>query len=322
MRHQPERFLRKTFRKALGVAYDAGDYVHWRTLPVVPRFRRPPEEFVPALATTWMTPGWIRYGVLGYNFWTMPLPTGPNESSGRYDPDHPLFQAWICIYLIGRPFGKHPPFGFTRNLKPIPEKFVALGRADQKAWLWLMGAGWAQSRASNESVGEPVKVGELTTILTRGRMVTCADVGYDNPPPSTLRLSFRAPHAKPAGLTQESFMPRQSQWRGKIRPYQEVEYNVEGFPLALPEYGLTAYVFYGGVKYERAGKVLDNLNVVRAAAAPMLEEGIEFVNPRAYTDPTAGIAKASIDPHGAQPASLAKQSSSQHSSVAAALPCN
>jgi hypothetical protein len=112
-------------------------------------------------------------------------------------------------------------------------------------------------------------------------MVTCADVGYDNPPPSTLLLRFRAPHAEPAGLPQEFFMPRQYQWRGKIRPYQEVEYKVEGFPLALPEYGLTAYLFYGGVKYERAGKMLDNLSAVRAAAAPMLEEGIEFVNPRA-----------------------------------------
>jgi hypothetical protein len=74
-----------------------------------------------------------------------------------------------------------------------------------------------------------------------------------------------------------SFSPREYQWRGKIRPYQEIEYTVHGFPIALQEQGLSAYMCYAGAKYERNGKIVDNFDNVRAAAAPVLEEGIEFV---------------------------------------------
>jgi hypothetical protein len=74
-----------------------------------------------------------------------------------------------------------------------------------------------------------------------------------------------------------SFSPREYQWWGKIRPYQEIEYTVHGFPIALQEQGLSAYMFYAGAKYERNRKIVDNFDHVRAAAAPVLEEGIEFV---------------------------------------------
>ena len=66
---------------------------------------------------------------------------------------------------------------------------------------------------------------------------------------------------------------------GKIRPYQSIEYTVHGFPIALRERGLSAYLFYAGARYERNGKIVDNFDNVRAAAAPVLEEGIEFVKP-------------------------------------------
>ena len=36
-------------------------------------------------------------------------------------------------------------------------------------------------------------------------------------------------------------------------------------------------MFYAGAKYERNGRIVDNFDNVRAAAAPVLEEGIEFV---------------------------------------------
>ena len=74
-----------------------------------------------------------------------------------------------------------------------------------------------------------------------------------------------------------SFSPREYQWWGKIRPYQEIEYTVHGFPIALQEQGLSAYMFYAGAKHERNGKIVDNFDNVRAAAAPVLEECIEFV---------------------------------------------
>jgi hypothetical protein len=259
-------------------ALDALDSLEWRLLPVVPNFRRPPEGFVPALATTWMTPSWIRSGCSGYNFWTMPLPQGPGRPSARYDPGHPLFQTWICVYLIRKLVGgKGRPFGFTQHLEPVPERFLALGQADQKAWLWMMGASWAPVRIYDESVGSPATLGETKTTLARAKMRTHADVGPDNPVQTRLLLSFRAPHAMPAEMTRESFLPRWDQWRGKIRPYQEIEYTVHGFPIALPEYGLSAYLFYAGAKYDYGGRVVDSFENVRSAAAPILEDGIEFI---------------------------------------------
>ncbi len=260
---------------------DALDSLEWSCLPVVPSFRRPPEGFVPALATTWMTPSWIRSGCLGYNFWTMPLPAGPRLPSARYDPGHPLFQTWICVYLIRKlVVGKGPPYGFTQHLEPVPERFVSLGQADQKAWLRMMGASSAEVWIHDGSNGPPATVGEVRTTLTRARMRTHADVGPDNPSQARLLLSFRQPHAMPSGLTRESFLPRRGQWSGKIRPYQEIEYTVHGFPIALPKHGLSAYFFYAGAKYDYGGRVTDSFENVMSAAAPILEDGIEFIERR------------------------------------------
>ncbi|MDX5895303.1 hypothetical protein [Rubrobacter radiotolerans] len=258
----------------------AGDALHWRALPVVPRFRRPPEGFVPALATTWMAPVWYRHGAIGYNFWTMALPGKAGESSGRYDPDHPLFQAWVCVYLVRGIPRKDPPFGFTHNLEPVPAKFAALGEADQRAWLWVKGAGWAPARVRKEFEREGATVGEITTRLVRSKMSTHADVGPDNPSPSPLRVDFRPPHAWPPELTQRFFVPQEGQWRRKIHPYQPLEYTVEGYPIPLLERGLSAYFFYAGVRYEHGGRVVDNFDNVREAAGSVLEEGIEFVERR------------------------------------------
>jgi hypothetical protein len=48
---------------------------------------------------------------------------------------------------------------------------------------------------------------------------------------------------------------------------------------SMREQGLSAYLFYAGARYERNGKIVDNFDNVRAAAAPVLEEGIEFAHP-------------------------------------------
>ncbi len=264
------------------------DRLAWARLPVVPKFRVAPVGFVPALAATWMTPAWWRHGCAGYNFWTMPLPKEPGAPSARYDPNHPLFQSWICVYVCRRLPFRRPLFGYTRSLDPVPSQFAALGRVDQKAWLWLKGAEWAPVHVHEVSANEQATVGEIKTRLVRSRMSTHADVGFDNPDPSPLRVDFRPPEVWPVGLTQESFTPLQHQWRGKIRPYQSIEYTVHGFPIALHEQSLSAYVFYAGVKYERNGRIVDNFDNVRAAAAPILEEGIEFVKPGRVLDKCTG----------------------------------
>ena len=49
------------------------------------------------------------------------------------------------------------------------------------------------------------------------------------------------------------------------------------FPIALQEHGLSAYLFYAGAKYERNWRIVDTFDNVRAAAAPVLEEGIELL---------------------------------------------
>jgi len=36
---------------------------------------------------------------------------------------------------------------------------------------------------------------------------------------------------------------------------------------------------YAGAKYERSGKLVDSFENMRAAAAPVLREGVEFVRP-------------------------------------------
>ena len=51
------------------------------------------------------------------------------------------------------------------------------------------------------------------------------------------------------------------------------------FPIALQEHGISAYLFYAGAKYERNGRIVDTFDNVRAAAAPVLEEGIELLKP-------------------------------------------
>ena len=51
------------------------------------------------------------------------------------------------------------------------------------------------------------------------------------------------------------------------------------FPIALQQHGLSAYLFYAGAKYERNGRIVDTFDNVRAAAAPVLEEGIELLKP-------------------------------------------
>ncbi len=55
--------------------------------------------------------------------------------------------------------------------------------------------------------------------------------------------------------------------------------GLHGFPIAMPEHGLSAYFFYAGVRYARNGRCVDNLHNVQAAALPTLEEGIEFTRP-------------------------------------------
>lgn len=77
----------------------------------------------------------------------------------------------------------------------------------------------------------------------RSRTSTLADIGHDNPNPSSLHIAFR-----PHGLTRKSFTPREYQWRGKIRPYQVIQCTVHGFPIPLQEQGLSAYLFYAGAK--------------------------------------------------------------------------
>jgi hypothetical protein len=92
---------------------------------------------------------------------------------------------------------KSPLFGYTNSLDIVPGEFAALGRVDQKAWLWLKGAEWASvvGRVYEESADEPAKVGEIETRLVRSRMSMHADVGYDSPNPSPLRVDFRPPEA-------------------------------------------------------------------------------------------------------------------------------
>jgi hypothetical protein len=52
------------------------------------------------------------------------------------------------------------------------------------------------------------------------------------------------------------------------------------FPIALlQEHGFSAYLFYAEAKYERNGRIVDTFDNVWAAAAPVLEEGIEFLKP-------------------------------------------
>jgi hypothetical protein len=51
------------------------------------------------------------------------------------------------------------------------------------------------------------------------------------------------------------------------------------FLIALQEHGLSAYLFYAGAKYERNGRIVDTFDNVRAAAARVLEEGIELPKP-------------------------------------------
>ncbi len=51
------------------------------------------------------------------------------------------------------------------------------------------------------------------------------------------------------------------------------------FPIALQEHGLSAYLFYAGAKYERNWRIVDTFDNVRAAAARVLEEGIELLKP-------------------------------------------
>jgi hypothetical protein len=145
--------------------------------------------------------------------------------------------------------------------------------------LWLQVAEWASVWVYERSADEAAAVGEVETCLVCSRMRAHADVGFDNPDPYPLRVDFRPPEVWPPGLTQGSFALSERQWRGKVHPYQSIEYTVHGFPIALYEQGLSAYVFYAGAKYERNGKIFDNLDNVRAAAAPVLEEGIEFVKP-------------------------------------------
>jgi hypothetical protein len=48
---------------------------------------------------------------------------------------------------------------------------------------------------------------------------------------------------------------------------------------------LSAYLFYAGAKYEGEGRIVYNFDNVRAAAAPILEEGIEF----AHTGKSSGV---------------------------------
>ena len=49
------------------------------------------------------------------------------------------------------------------------------------------------------------------------------------------------------------------------------------FPIALQQHGLSAYLFYAGAKYECNWRIVDTFDNVRAAAAPVLEEGIELL---------------------------------------------
>jgi hypothetical protein len=272
----------------------AMDRLAWARLPVVPKFRAVPVGFVPALAATWMTPAWYEYGFGGYNFWTMAMPEAPGAPSGRYDPDHRLFQAWVCVYVCRKIRFKRPLLQSADVSGPEAEDFRTLGRVDQKAWLWLKGADWAPTRVYAERENERARIGKIETRLVRSRMRTHADIGYDNPDPSPLRVNIRYPYSWPEGLTQGSFSPRVAQWKGKIRPYQEIEYTVHGFPIPVVGRGLSAFFFYAGAKYEREGRIVDNFDDVQAAVAPVLREGIEFVRnrrigpPRVRTKPTFG----------------------------------
>jgi hypothetical protein len=53
-------------------------------------------------------------------------------------------------------------------------------------------------------------------------------------------------------------------------------YGIRLTDRSMREQGLSAHLFYAGAKYERNGKIVDNFDNVRAAAAPILGGGIEF----------------------------------------------
>lgn len=270
-------FREKVGGRALLTVHRSGDRAHWKRLPIVPVFRRSPDGFVPALSVNWMTTVWWREGAAGYNFWTMAMPDA-SGSSGRYNPDHPLFGAWVCIYLVRSIPRSTPLFGLGAGMVPEPRSFLPLSEADQKAWLAMMGADSPEAEARVVSEPEPSAVGERQTVRARIRMKTRTDVGPGNPESSPLTPDFRSPHRMPQGISEGTFLPRESQWKGKISPYQEIEYTVDGYPLALPEHGLCAYLFYAGVRYRtERGKEIDNFKNVKEAASPILEEGIDFV---------------------------------------------
>jgi len=127
-------------------------------------------------------------------------------------------------------------------------------RPGKYALLWLQVAEWASVWVYERSADEAAAVEEVETCLVCSRMRAHADVEFDKPDPSPLRVDFRPPEVWPPGLTQGSFAPSERQWRGEVHPYQSIEYTVHGFPIALYEQGLSAYVFYAGAKYERNGK--------------------------------------------------------------------
>ena len=82
------------------------------------------------------------------------MPEAPGTSSARYDPDHRLFQAWVCVYVCRKIRFKRPLLQSAAVSGPEAEDFRALGRVDQKAWLWLKGADWAPTRVYAERENE------------------------------------------------------------------------------------------------------------------------------------------------------------------------
>lgn len=219
---------------------------------------------------------WYRNGAGGYNFWTM-ADIGEQGASNRYDPRHPLYQAWICVYFTYNFLpGSDSLFGYSSNGEVQPEAFTPLVQQDIVAWLDMMGVKAAPAFARPEHNVESAKVGGTATVRDEFNIVTLADVGDSNP--KSFDVSHRKGNERPPDIEPAHFLPKSEQWEGLVRSYAPIEYKVHGFPLPLEDHGITAYFFYAGARYVVNNKEVDTFENVKASAAPVLESGIDFLS--------------------------------------------
>jgi hypothetical protein len=169
----------------------------------------------------------------GESYYYLPVPTLGKLYSQRFDPTSRFFQCWFGVYVLKPTEAR--PYGFE-NSKPIPQHFIRLAMADQRAWLQKAAGVRAPQLDIDTSFAvtcAPSTVAGKQAWRIAARLHSNVDVGENN------RQNTRAAYAN---------VPNAA-WLPYLDSYASVLLDVVFYVVNDGESKATYVIYYNGVEF-------------------------------------------------------------------------